>query len=466
MGTIRLKRYEKLPILLLFCVFCTAALAVAALFTGPPGTLPGRLLAIVQSPQSLTVDACAVGGLNAALLNAALCGLVSCALFYFTGAPMDGLGLGAYALPVGMSLFGENFVTILPLIAGVWLYCRYKKIPFARHVCSAMFTGALAPFMAEMLFPRGYVLPLGLSIPLMLAAGVALGFVFIPIAELTYTMHKGNSLFNAGLAAGLMAILLYFAYHTLVLEPLGVTERYGLLTILSEGHPVFFPVALALLFCLAALTGFIYNGFKFDSYWEMMHHSGHDVDFTVAIGEPEVLLNFGLVGLTMLVYMIVIDAPWTGPTAGAIICAACWAGKGAHPINVLPILAGYLLVSFAADWTINAQAIVVGACFATGLAPVSGRWGSAGGVVAGAMHACIVLYTPQFHGGFNCYNGGFTCGIVAVLLVPILENFFPDAEERHKQRAFARFHKEHPQPPAEPAADTAASMDEETAKHP
>ena len=34
------------------------------------------------------------------------------------------------------------------------------------------------------------------------------------------------------------------------------------------------------------------------------------------------------------------------------------------------------------------------------------------------------------HGGFCLYNGGFTCGIVAFVLVPVLECFLGTKEER------------------------------------
>ena len=98
--------------------------------------------------------------------------------------------------------------------------------------------------------------------------------------------------------------------------------------------------------------------------------------------------------------------------------------------GVLPIMVGYFLGSLFGVNALNAQAIVVGLCFASGLAPVSGKYGPIAGVVAGLMHYCLVTSVTAIHGGFNLYNGGFTSGIVAFVLVPVLEHFFKTFEER------------------------------------
>jgi hypothetical protein len=127
---------------------------------------------------------------------------------------------------------------------------------------------------------------------------------------------------------------------------------------------------------------------------------------------------------------------------GAIMCMYAFVAQGVHPRNVFPIMIGYALASFvpflffmgglvdAQKWTLTTQAILVGLCFASGLAPISGKWGFIPGVIAGFMHALLVMNVPLLHGGFCLYNGGFTDGIVAFLLVPVLECFFKPLEER------------------------------------
>ena len=87
---------------------------------------------------------------------------------------------------------------------------------------------------------------------------------------------------------------------------------------------------------------------------------------------------------------------------------------------------------------INAQAIVVGLCFANGLSPISGTYGWPFGILAGAMHYALVTSVPAMHGGFCLYNGGFTAIFVCLLLVPQLERFTKTKAERKAARLTRR----------------------------
>ena len=100
--------------------------------------------------------------------------------------------------------------------------------------------------------------------------------------------------------------------------------------------------------------------------------------------------------------------------------------RGAPAIG---IFAGYALAalfqSSPLGW-LGGQGIVLGIYFASGLAPISGKYHFWWGIAAGALHACIVSYTGGFHAWLNCYNGGFTSGLVAMVLIAILEAFVPE----------------------------------------
>ena len=121
-------------------------------------------------------------------------------------------------------------------------------------------------------------------------------------------------------------------------------------------------------------------------------------------------------------------------------CLVCFGAAGSHPGNVWPVMAGYILASTAAvllggPFPINAQAIMVGMCYASGLAPVAGVYGWWAGLLAGGMHYCLVTSIPAIHGGFSLYNGGFTSLLVAAILVPQLETFCKTKEERRQGAA-------------------------------
>ena len=124
----------------------------------------------------------------------------------------------------------------------------------------------------------------------------------------------------------------------------------------------------------------------------------------------------------------------------------CCSNSGAHPGNVWPIMLGYAGASFLFGWlssllggsftlAVNAPAIAVGLCFASGLCPIADKYGWFYGLVAAVLHYCMVTTVPQLHGGFCLYNGGFTAVFVCILMVPVLEKFCKTKEERLAQKA-------------------------------
>ena len=123
---------------------------------------------------------------------------------------------------------------------------------------------------------------------------------------------------------------------------------------------------------------------------------------------------------------------FTGPTVGVIFAAITFAGDGQHPRNVFPIAVGYaLLLAIVAviclmaghriPWTLSTQVYINGLAFATGLCPIAGKYGFGYGVAAGLLSAVICTVTADMHGGFVLYNGGFTAGLSALILIPLLD---------------------------------------------
>ena len=145
-------------------------------------------------------------------------------------------------------------------------------------------------------------------------------------------------------------------------------------------------------------------------------------------------------------YYNLIGAEFNGVTFGVIFCMLCTCNAGSHPFNVLPIMAGYALIARAfelvapfagGDFTLclNAQAIVVGLCYANGLSLLSDQYGWFWGMFAAVLHYCMVTTTPMVHGGMCLYNGGFTTGLVCLLLMPTLERIVdPKLVRRHLRK--------------------------------
>jgi hypothetical protein len=117
---------------------------------------------------------------------------------------------------------------------------------------------------------------------------------------------------------------------------------------------------------------------------------------------------------------------------------------GQHVSNVWPIFLGYplleavaflfnLLIGGHSSWTISTQAYINSVAFATGLCPLVGRYGIRAGLAAGALCASLCTATSALHGGLMLYNGGFTTGIVALILIPVLEHYAVEKRDRMGQ---------------------------------
>ena len=315
-----------------------------------------------------------------------------------------------------------------------------------------MFSTALAPFFTDFLFyyPPGRSLTIGgisvLGIFMSVLFGIASGFIVPALIHGTAPMHKGFSMYKAGLALGLLGIFVYcFLYKTLgvkslefVVDPDGSSEQFG------KTYYIFMNVFFIFIFLAALIIGFFLNGKSFRNYNKLTDCSGYGLDFADKFGMPLCLINFGVYGFCILAYLNIVfllptfipflpdGVGFTGPTAGVVFAALTFSADGQHPKNVAPIVVGYTLL-FAvvcaicliagADmpWTLSTQAYINALAFATGLCPIAGVYGFKYGVIAGVFSAIICTSTAAMHGGFVLYNGGFNAGLAALILIPVFE---------------------------------------------
>ena len=186
-------------------------------------------------------------------------------------------------------------------------------------------------------------------------------------------------------------------------------------------------------------------GCKPKDYWQLLSAPDHVASVSGKLGTPVFLMNVGVYGLFILAYYNLIGATFNAITFGIIFCMLCTCNSGSHPGNVWPIMLGYAVASVAAGWfsqlaggtfatAINAQAIVVGLCFANGLSPITSKYGWFWGMVAAMMHYLLVTSVPNMHGGYCLYNGGFTAAVICLILVPELERFVKTKAERNAMK--------------------------------
>ena len=423
------------------CAF-SAVFLIAAVCAPDRGDMLAGLGRIVTGPAQLTRDYFKpeLGSISGALLNCGLVGGVFCALMFLPAATITGTTVLGYFLTAGFCFYGIHILNIVPLLLGVYVYSVVKREPFGKHVNYAMFSTAVAPLVSEVLFryPSAEavhgITPVGVVLALLI--GLATGFAMPALCAHAPAFHKGFDLYNAGPAAGFWCMLLYALLYrvTGIAAPAPVAE-------LGESHAAFVNLFCGVAFALCAGLGFALNGGVGD-YRALLRDSGYRSDFTQRYGAGASLMNLGVYGLFILLYYNLVGASFNGVTMGAVFCMVCCCMNGATPLNVLPVMLGYGAMGLlnrlgATAFALNAQAIVVGLCFASGLAPISGEYGVVAGIVAGMLHYGMVTLVPAVHGGFNLYNGGFTAGIVCFVYVPLLEHWFK-GKKRPSRRGAGR----------------------------
>lgn len=428
---------------------------IAAHYTKEWGSVFNNWYLIMISPCPLVTDYFDIGGLASAMLNAGACGL-ACFLFM---ALLKGKSrantLAGYFLVVAHCFYGLNFLNMWPCFLTPFIYLRYKKLDFKKNLHICMFATSFSPFISEFLFRYTLGDTYTFGRPVVTVAGVILallcsimlGFVVPAILPGALAWHKGYNLFNGGLAFGLFGFFLYnFMYRTMGIPAHSSLVR-GNPIYRSFGHSygAYANIFFLTVFLLCIIMGWFLNGKNFHGFNHLVKDTGYSSDFAEKYGMPLCLINIGCHGSLFLLYLnlsihFTSGAGFTGPTVGVVLAALTFTAMGQHPKNVWPIILGYqvlhlmvILVCKTAGldipWTLSTQGYINGVAFATGLCPIVGRYGRRAGVAAGFLCASLCTSTSLLHGGLVLYNGGFTAGITALILIPILEHYIPQTRE-------------------------------------
>ena len=424
---------------------------VAAIYTGELGSILHGWYLIMTSPSPLVTDYLEIGGLPSAMLNAGACGMVCWLFMVSLKGDSRPSTLAGYFLVVAHCFYGLNFLTMWPCFLAPFLYLRLKKLNFKNNLHVCMFTTSFGPFIGELLFRYtqdtfvfGHPTLTVSGVLLTIAFSIMLGFIVPAILPGAHAWHKGYNLYNGGLAFGVFGFFLFnLFYNTMGIDPSSKLTRFNpVYEQFGHSFQLYANCFFLLVFITCILTGFFLNGKSFHGYEELTRDTGHQSDFASQYGMPLCLINIGTVGIFFLFYLDIImvyteGAGFTGATIGVILAALTFTCMGQHPKNIWPILAGYqLLYLFTLticylngreiSLTITTQGYINGVAFATGLCPISGRYGRRAGIAAGFMCASMCTATSALHGGLVLYNGGFTAGITALILLPILEHYIPE----------------------------------------
>ena len=403
-------RYERM---FLFLWGYAALLFVAGLVLGPPSKVLSGLVKIVLTEDALITDYVLVAGLGAALVNAAIVTAISLLILHAARVPANGITLVVIGLMSGFSLFGKNFVNIWPILLGTWLYAKSRREPFGKYAATGLMGTALAPVVSYFVLDNGWgTLPTGILV------GAVIGFILPALSAYTYKVQNGMNLYNIGFACGLIAVLIVPLISSLGATP---TTQYRWAT----GQAVPFAVLLGGL-SLALLAGGLFGckpkpSCAWRGYLRLLRTSGRaPSDYLRMFGPAPTLINAGINGLIGLGMIALIGGDLNGPTVGGILTIIGFSAFGKHARNILPVMCGVLLGSLIMHWSLSDSAVQLACLFCTTLAPISGYFGWPYGVLAGFIHASVVLYTGSPVAGMNLYNNGFSGGLVAIVLYAIV----------------------------------------------
>ena len=394
--------------------FAFALLLMGFLLDDPRNILPG-LAIILKSQGVLITDYIALAGPGAAFVNSGLVTLISLCLKWLVDDPHNGTDIVDIGLMAGFALFGKNLLNIWPIILGTFLFAKLKRKPFGDFLSVSLLATSLSPLVSLAALRSGWGSPL-----LGLLIGMAVGFLVAPLSIYTYRIQNGMNLYNMGFACGLLAMVTVPLMAAVNRSP--SNAHYW-----ATGYNLPLGIMMAVLCIVLILIGTLYG--KKDAWkkygYMVRHMSGRSPsDFLRMFGPGTTLINMGINGAVSTALILLTGGDLNGPTVGCIFTVMGFSATGKHIRNILPIMAGVLLGSIVFHFTINDPAVQIAALLCTTLAPFSGVFGWPFGILAGFLHSALVLEAGSVAEGVNLYNNGFSGGLLAIVLYPVISTVF------------------------------------------
>ncbi len=373
------------------------------------------LLNILLSDTILITDFFKVGNIASSYINASLVGLFWLYQLKRYKININGIFIAAFFTTVGFSFFGQNLFNIMPIFLGAILYAKVKKLSTRDIVIITMFGSGLAPVVSEISsLPE---INLYFAPALAVLVGVVIGFVLPIIASHALRFHEGYNLYNIGFTAGIIGTVITSFLRTFDLDVTAVNIIYQK----YDGH---IKVLMLSLFLYLIVVGLYINKKSIKEYRDFFDYSGRTVtDFTFLIGYGKAFFNMGLLGFVFTVLVIVFKGTFNGPVIAGLLTVVGFGAFGKHLKNCYPPVLGVIVMAVILKLDLSSTGVLLAMLFSTTIAPIAGKFGPVVGVISGVLHLVLVLNIGVVHGGINLYHNGFSGGIVAGFLVPIIDAF-------------------------------------------
>lgn len=414
-NVISISERGKFVIMMTYAVFIT----ISAFFFNSPSEIIAGMKNIILAPSILLTDYIEIANMGATFFNSGLLMVIGLILIKINKVHMSGPVVSSIFLLAGFGFFGKNIYNIWAIILGAYLFSMTQVDNFSKYIVLAFFGTSLGPLVSQISF--GFGLSPVVGIVLGNLAGILAGITMIPLANHFVSFHQGFDLYNMGFTAGIIGTVFMS-----IIRGFGFDNPKTLLV--SEGNNLVLSVYFMGIFLSMIIIGYLLNGRKFKGYKRLLRSSGRLIsDFVTMYGFGISLINVGLLGMVGIIYVLLVGGELSGMVIGGIITIAGFGTYGKHVKNVLPIILGVYISSLFKIWDTDSVNYLLAALFGTALAPIAGMFGWRAGILAGFLHSSIVMNTGYLHGGMNLYNNGFSCGIVAGVLVPLIDSFRKDS---------------------------------------
>jgi len=394
-------------------------IAMAFILESPASIFYG-FIDIITSRSILISDYMAIGGIGAALVNVAIVGICSLGLLVSTRIKPSGAIIMALWLTAGFAFFGKNVFNMLPLTAGVWLYAKYKKEPFSNYTLASLLVATLSPIVSEMSFLGAISMYVEIFLGIMI--GFLVGFIFPPISSHVVRAHGGYDLYSMGFAGGLIATIFSTTAQGMGIEIPAVR-------ILPEGNNLPLSIMLYSFSAAMIIIGLLAGEEKkpveniktnFKEFLKFHKHSGRLITDFFFLYKYSIYINMGLLCAIATTLVLLLQAELAGIVLAGIFTVVGFACFGKHLLNITPVMIGALASAYFNIWPLTMPSNIAAILFSSALAPIAGRFGWGWGLIAGFLHVSLAMFVGELNGGLNLYNNGFTAGLVAMFLVPVI----------------------------------------------
>lgn len=388
---------------------------IMSFFYNSPWEIIKGLSTIVRANDVFATDYTHIASVGSALFNSGLVVLINIYILRKMDLKLNGMIVSALFLLCGFSFVGKNIYNIWPFYIGGYVYSKVHKLDFKNTIVNSIYTTSLAPVISVVAytFSANSIAAVILSY----LCGAFIGYIMPELAARMLTAHAGYNLYNTGFAAGFVAITAnsLFNMFGMPVDPKNIVSSDFNMPLL---------VLFTIYFLILIILGYEHNNKSFEGYGKLMSYSGKLItDYTRLCGFPVTMVNMGVTGLIALAYVILMDGSFNGPTIAALLTLVGFSSCGNHPRNTISILIGVAVASKLVNINMTTTAIVISGLFGTTLAPIVGDFGLVCGFFLGPLHLALVSNIGSLHSGLNLYNNGLSGGIIAMLVVPILDAF-------------------------------------------